>query len=592
MYQPRYTNLVTLFREACNRYGDTPAFGTREHDGWRWTTYREFAALVGRARAGLAALGIGPGDRVAVISRNRLEWAVCAYASFTRGAAYVPMYEAQLDRDWQYILGDSGAKLCFVSGDAVEQRVRALLGDLPGLQHVVDFDAESYRELLGSRSDREVEAALVQPDDGDLATLTYTSGTTGRPKGVRLTHANLAANASGLAEVAPVGRGERSLAFLPWAHVFGGNVELSTMLAIGGTLAICGSVDMLLDYLREVKPTMMFGVPRIWNHLYERVTNQLASKPRFVQQIIASGLRGKSKQKRGEPLALFEQTAIPIAEKLVFSKIKQGLGGKLRFAFSGAAALLPEVAEFIDNIGIEVYEGYGLTETSGCTTANLPGARKIGSVGRPLPGVEVRIDRNVPGAKGDEGEIIVYGTGVMAGYHNNPETTRATLTPDGGLRTGDLGRIDEDGYLYITGRIKEIYKLANGKYVAPVPLEEKLQLSPCITHCVLYGADQAYNVALIIPNGVELQRWARANSLPTQPEALLAHPRTRELIRAEIDAHSGDFKSYELVRDFILSDEAMTPQNDLLTPTLKFKRRNVYAKYESQLKALYKSAAA
>jgi long-chain acyl-CoA synthetase len=502
----------------------------------------------------------------------------------------VPMYEAQLDRDWQYILSDSGSKVCFVAGEGVAKRIRALQADLPDLQHVIDFENAGYRELLerGAAS----PAQATQPADSDVAMLIYTSGTTGKPKGVRLTHKNLAANVSGLMEVAPVSRGDRSLAFLPWAHVFGGSVELNTVLAIGGTLAICDNTDKLLGYLPEVKPTMMFAVPRIWNRIYDGVRKQVAGRPKVIRDIFEAALQGKGKQKRGEPLSLFERVAVPIAERLIFSKIRERFGGQLRFAFSGAAALSFEVAEFIDNLGIKVFEGYGMTETSGSTTANSPGAFKLGSVGKPIPGVEIRLDKDVAGAQGDEGEIVIYGSGVMAGYHNHPEATKDTMTEDGGLRSGDLGRIDQDGFLFITGRVKELYKLENGKYVAPAPLEEKLQLSAYIAQALVYGSDQPHNVALIVPDMAALKSWAEANGLTTDSAALLAHPHTRDLFRKEIDAHSRDFKGFEAIHDFVLSAEEMTTANDMLTPTLKLKRRNVNAKYEAQLKALYKGVAA
>jgi long-chain acyl-CoA synthetase len=409
---------------------------------------------------------------------------------------------------------------------------------------------------------------------------------------VRLTHFNQAANVSGLAEVAPVKEGDRSLAFLPWAHVFGGSVELNTVLAIGGTLAICDNTDRLLEYLPEVKPTMMFAVPRIWNRIYDGVRKQVAGRPKVIQQMFEAGLRGRSKQKRGEALALGEKVALPLAGKLIFSKIVERFGGELRFAFSGAAALSAEVGEFVDNLGIQVYEGYGMTESSGGTTANLPGACKLGSVGKPIPGVQVKLDQHAEGAQPGEGEIIIYGTGVMAGYQNEPEATRETMTEDGGLRSGDLGRIDSEGFLFITGRVKELYKLANGKYVAPAPLEEKLQLSAYISQCVVYGTDQPHNVALIVPDMAALRAWAESGGVPTETNALLADPRTRELIRKEIDLHSRDFKGFEAIHDFVLSSEEMTTQNDMLTPTLKLKRRNVLTRYEGQLKALYKVAAA
>jgi long-chain acyl-CoA synthetase len=592
-YQARFNTLFELFETSTEAFAERPLFGTRGDDGWGWTSYREFAQAVSRARAGLMALGIAPGDRVAVISNNRLEWAVCAYATYTLGAVYVPMYEAQLDRDWRYILRDSGAKLCLVANQTIARRIEALGPELPALQRVIDFQSDNYRELMMGQD--QAKASSHVPGRDDLATLIYTSGTTGEPKGVRLTHYNLAANASALIEIGTASPGDRSLAFLPWSHCFGGCAEINTVLGVGGSTGICDNTDKLLAYLPEVQPTMLFAVPRIWNRVYDAVHKQVAAKPKPIQKLFHAGLRAKNRQRNGKRLAIDERIALSLADKLIFSKVVARFGGKLRFAFSAAAALAPEVAEFIDSLGIEVYEGYGLTENSAGTTANWPGSRRIGSVGKPIPGVEIKLDKSASTQDGEgsgDGEIIVYGSGVMAGYHNQPEATAQCMTADGGLRTGDLGRVDADGYVYITGRVKELYKLQNGKYVAPAPLEEQLQLSPYIAQCVVYGSNLPSNVALIIPDMQALTAWAQTEGLPSDAASLLAQPRTRELIRAEIDRHSRGFKGYERISDFLLSAEEMTTGNDLLTPTLKVKRRNVMTRYGVQLRALYAGAAA
>ena len=581
-YKPRYTNLVELFRIATQKHAGKPLFGTRGSSGWHWTSYAEFARMVDSARAALASMGVERGDRVAIIANNRLEWAVCAYGTYTRAAIYVPMYEAQLDKDWHFILQDSGAKVCFVAGDAVERRVKALQADLPALEQVINLDGPRYAQLL----DATAAIPSTAPADDDVAKVIYTSGTTGTPKGVCLTHRNLAANVSGVLEVAPVREGDRSLAFLPWAHVFGGAIELNALIALGGTIAICGQTDKLIEYLPEVQPTMLFAVPRIWNKIYDGVQKQVSGRPKAIQALFHAGLRAKHKLKRGQTPTLGERLALPLAEKLIFSKVVARFGGKLRFAFSGAAALSREVAEFIDDLGIQVYEGYGMTESSGASTANAPECR-IGSVGKPIPGVSIKLDPNAVGVGEGEGEVLIYGTGVMKGYYNNPQATSEALTADGGLRSGDLGRFDADGFLYITGRVKELYKLENGRYVAPAPLEEQLQLSPYISQTLIYGSDRPHNVALIVPEMSALQSWAQSNGVPSDPQALIAHPRTRELIRNEIESYSREFKGYEAIRSFLLSTEEMTTQNDMLTPTLKIKRRNVVAKYGPQLDALY-----
>ncbi len=588
-FTPRYTNLVVLLDDAVKKFGPKPLFGTRKANGWEWTTYSAFSAMVDDARAGLTALGVKRGERVAVISNNRLEWAVCAYGAFSGGAVYVPMYEAMLDKDWQYILRDSGAKVCLCASAAIAGRVRAMQHELPELRQIIDFQDGSYAKMLAQGHAAPV--AKTPAGDRELAMFIYTSGTTGNPKGVELSHYNLAGDTSAVMAVTPLAGEERSLAFLPWAHVFGGCVELNSLIAYGGSLAICDNTDKLIDYLSETQPTVLFAVPRIWNRIYDGVQKQIAGKPAIIQRLFHAGMRARSKLNKGQTPSLTEKLALAVAEKLIFEKIRAKFGGKLRFAFSGAAALSRDVAEFIDNLGITVFEGYGLTESTGCTTANTPEGRRMGSVGKPIPGVEVKLDMNAVGAGEGEGEIIIYGVGVMTGYHNLPEDTKQTLTPDGGLRTGDLGYIDADGYLFITGRVKELYKLSNGKYVAPAALEEKLQLSPFIAQVFVYGSDKPHNVALIIPDMAALAAFADTHGLPKDESQLLREPRVIELLKRELEGLSREFKGFEAVRDFVLSAEQLSTQNDMLTPTLKIKRRNVLKKYGPELDALYRGGA-
>jgi long-chain acyl-CoA synthetase len=376
---------------------------------------------------------------------------------------------------------------------------------------------------------------------------------------------------------------------LPWAHVFGGCVEVAVLIGYGGAIAICDNTERLIDYLAEVKPTALFAVPRIWNRIYEGVNKQIAARPAPVQKILRLGLKARARSTKGASLSLAERAALLVTNALLVRKIQARLGGRVRFAVSGAAALAGEVAEFIDSLGIVVLEGYGLTETTGGATGSKPHERRPGSVGKALPGFTVTLDPNVTGAGPGEGEIIIHGGGVMHGYHNLPEETARSFTPDGGLRSGDIGRFDEDGFLYITGRVKELYKLSNGKYVAPAALEEKLQLSPYISQACVYGNDQPHNTAVIIVDIPTLQHWAKDHHVSNDnAQALLGEPRVRELIRNELDEYGRNFKNFERVRDFVLDSEPFSTQNDLLTPTLKLKRRNVLNKYRSQLDALYR----
>jgi long-chain acyl-CoA synthetase len=600
-YQPRYSNVVSLLQSAVERFPQRLLFGTRGNAGWHFITYTEFAEQVAAMRGGLARLGLVPGDRIAVISDNRLEWAVGSFAAFSYGAIYVPMYQAQSDSDYRYILKDSGAKLCFCANPKIGARVRALSPELADLKHIIEFDSVEYRELL-TQGRANPQPAQV-PADRDLAIYIYTSGTTGKPKGVELTHYNLGATASAIIEVAPLEEKleERTLAFLPWAHVFGGCIEVAVLIGYGGSIAICDSTDKLIDYLSEVKPTALFAVPRIWNRVYENVNKQIEARPKPIQKLLRLGLSARGRNARGEKLSWAERAALLVTNALLVRKIQQRLGGRVRFAVSGAAALSPEVADFIDNLGIVVLEGYGLTETTGGATASKPHMRRLGSVGMPLPGTTITLEPNVPGAGPGEGEIVIHGAGVMRGYHNLPDATEQSFTADGGLRTGDIGRFDSDGYLFITGRVKELYKLSNGKYVAPVTLEEKLQLSPFIAQVCVYGTDKPYNTAIIVPDMPALESWAEAHGVAVKPAnsnaanggntRLLQEPRVRELIRQELDRFSREFKGYEQIRDFVLESELFSTSNDLLTPSLKLKRRNVMSKYQAQLDALYRSNA-
>lgn len=589
-FKPSFTNLVTMLENSIRTHGARPVFGVRKESGWVWITYKEFGERVDQLRAGIASLGVTRGDKIACISNNRLEWVVGQFASFGLGTTWVPMYEQQLDKEWEYILKDCGAKMAFVANATIRDRVEKLKASLPTLQHVVMFDGtgdKTYAGLMDAGAKKPVPS--LQPSDEEVATFIYTSGTTGNPKGVRLSHHNLAANVCSVMSVFPLNEEDRSLAFLPWAHVAGGSSELHSILAKGSSTGICEKVESILPSLPEVQPTFLLAVPRIWNRIYDGVNKQIAGKPAFVQAIFRNGLAASAKQRRGQPLGMTDKLMLTLAKKLVFSKVVAKFGGKLKYAMSGAAALSPDVAEFIDTLGVKVYEGYGLTETSSAITTNTPDFQRIGSVGKALPGSRIVLDKSV-GSDGVQGEIIVYGHAVMKGYHNQPDETKATMTDDGGLRTGDLGRFDDDGFLFITGRVKEIYKLENGKYVAPAPIEEKITLSPYIVQTMVHGMNKPHNVALVVPDFSSLEPWAAEQGITGSREQLCENPKVRELIAGEIDKNLTDpktNKSFEKIRDFILVPEEFSVANDMLTPTLKMKRRNVVKKFGAALDALY-----
>lgn len=587
-FSPRYGDLVTMFRDSVTRHAERPLYGVRTDSGWTWTTYREAGELVDTFRGALAKLGVARGDRIACVSNNRLEWVIAYYAAQSLGATWVPMYENQHDKEVAYILADSGAKVCLVGSSRAEATVSAHRAELPGLLHIVGFTDEGeggfWKRLEAARSS---PVAPITPDGGDICCLIYTSGTTGKPKGVCLTHRNLASNVQSVQLIIPFVADDRSVSFLPWAHVFGGNIELNTIMSIGASTAICEAADKLLEMVAEVRPTFLVAVPRVWNRIHNVVVRGIAEQPGPLRWMFERAMVAGARARRGARVGLVDRAALAMARRTVFARVVARFGGRLKYAVSGAAALSPEVAGFVDTLGINVYEGYGMTEASGVATANTPAARRIGSVGKPIPGVTVALDPSAPGVDVGHGEIILHGHCVMQGYFNRPDENKATLTADGGLRTGDLGRFDADGFLFITGRVKELYKLENGKYIAPAPLEEQLTLSPYVAQVMVHGADRPYNVALVVPEFGALGEWAQNQGFGGDRATLLGDPRVEKLIGDELDKQSADWKGFERVRKFALLPEEFSTANDLLTPTLKIKRRNVVKRYEARIQSLY-----
>jgi len=587
-------SLVDVLANSVKRYGPLELFGTKSGDQWRYITYAEFGKLADDMRGGLATLGVGVGDKVGIISNNRIEWAVVCYGVYGRGGVIVPMYESQLERDWEFIVRDSELKVLFVANPAILAKVKDFPSKVPSLRHLVLIGDESdgrgpgvstYGELLQKGTAQPVPAA--RPEATDVASLLYTSGTTGNPKGVVLSHGNIVSNVLAVQTNLPIADGDRSLSFLPWAHSFGHTCELHILVSIGGSTGICDSNDKIIGYLAEVKPTVLFAVPRIFNRIYGGVEKQMQSKPAPIRALFHAGLRIAAKKRQNKPVGTLESVTLALADKLVFSKVRARFGGKLKYAVSGAAALAREVADFVDGLGITVYEGYGLTETSPIVSCNVPGHRKLGSVGRPIPGVRVVIDTQVTGDPRN-GEIVVYGPNVMQGYYRNKTETDAVFTPDGGFRTGDMGYLDDDNYLYITGRIKEQYKLENGKYVVPSPLEELVKLSPFVSNVMIYGDNKPFNVAPVVANVDALKEWgARHGVNQKKTEDLLADPKVRAKIREELDRVCADFKGYERIRNFALIAEDFTLENDMLTPKLSVKRRNVLRKWQKEIDRLY-----
>jgi long-chain acyl-CoA synthetase len=593
MSTDKFTDLVDMEKKAVAEHAHRDLFGTKENGVWNWITYKQFGERVDNFRGGLAKHGIGKGDGVAIISSNRVEWAVAGYATYGLGAVYVPMYEHQLPTDWEYILKDSGAKLLITTTEAIYEKVKDWPNKVGKIEKVISMHLPASDELAFEGAEalgKENPIDTVEIDPDSISGFIYTSGTTGKPKGVLLSHDNIVSNVNAVHKIFPLEPEDCSVSFLPWAHSFGQTVELHVMLSMGCHVAFAESVPKLVDNFGEVRPTILVAVPRIFNKIYDGLQKKMNEagglKKKLFFTAIANAAYRKELAAQGKS-SWWANFKHGLFDKLVFSKVRDRFGGRLRYAFSGGAALSPAVAQFIDNVGILVYEGYGLTETSPIASCNYRGTQKIGTVGKPIPGVRVELDKSVVEGDTEDGEIIVYGPNVMKGYHNLPEETAKVMTEDGGFRTGDQGRWDKEGFLCITGRIKEQYKLENGKYVVPAPLEEQIQLSAYIVQVYIDGANMLYNIALIVPDQITVEKWCVANGVSGSYDEVLKTEKVKALFEAELANYSKPFKGYERVRQFALITEEFTPENGMLTPSLKLKRRKVLDKYTELLDSLW-----
>lgn len=593
-------NLVDLFESAVTRFGGNPLFGVKTADGkgLTWSTYRQVGQRVDDLRGGLASLGVGPGDAVGIIANNRPEWAIAALATHGRGARYVPMYEAEQIKVWQYILQDSAVKVLFVSRREILDKVRHFPDEIPTLEKIVLIEGDGPLSLTGLASiGRAAPVASVKPGPYDIATIIYTSGTTGDPKGVILSHGNFTHTAwSGYQFFPLLNERSVSISILPWAHVYGQCAELYNWFQIGGSIGFMESVATLLDDLALIRPTFILAVPRIFNKIYLALQTKMEATGGLPRRLFRMGVRAARERRelavRGRS-SLVTNLEFALANRIVFEKIRQRFGGRLEGALTGSATMNTEVAQFFFDIGIPVYDCYGLTETSPAVSMNCPQAYRLGSVGRILPRVQVEIDASVVEAGAIDGEIVVRGPNVMQGYHHQPEATRQVLSEDGAFRTGDRGRLDADGFLFITGRIKEQYKLENGKYVFPAAIEEEIKLLPLVLNAMVHGEGRPYNVCLVFPDFEVLRKVAAERGLPTTPAEMAVNPALVDHVAAEITQKlRASFGSYEIPKKFVLLTEDFTVDNGMLTQTMKLRRKAVVERYRDAIAAQYGALAA
>jgi long-chain acyl-CoA synthetase len=553
---------------------------------------------------GLEALGRQPGDSVAIVSQSRAEWVRGDFAVLSAGGITIPVYPTYPAEAVTYIVRDAEVRTLLVEDAGQLDKALAVAAQVPAVDSIVlmegalpgrrsggprTLDWQGLRDLgraARSRAGAALETRLRAGRSGDVATIVYTSGTTGSPKGVVQTHGNHLATLRMIDEVSEIREGDVHLLFLPLAHSFA-RMESFLGVSKGLTTAFAESLERLPENLREVRPQFICSVPRVFEKVYARILSGVAAAPparrRIFDWAIDVGRRvGRlSRERRPVPLGLRVQHRI--AERLVFRKLQAALGGRLRFCVSGGAPLSPEIAEFFHAAGILILEGYGLTETCPILASNQPSAYKFGTVGRAFPGVEIRI--------AEDGEILARGPNVAQGYHRKVEETAAVFQADGWFHTGDVGEVDAEGFLRITDRKKDLIKTSGGSYIAPQVIENLLKGDPFVSQVVVEGDRRPYPVALITVNPEELQKLARERGLGTRPAAeLVGHPAVQARVRGIVDAVNAHLASYSQLKRFAVLPGDFTQDGGELTPTLKIKRREVRGKYADVIESLYRPA--
>ena len=582
---------------------ERPAVLKYKQDGkWVDIGVPEFRDTVRYVSTALRTLGVGPGDRVAIVSENRPEWTMSDFAILTAAAVSVPIYPTLLGWQIEYILNDAGCVAAFASTEEQLKKLLEVRSRVPSLKHIIVFDPPAvaaagimtFRELLEKGRQEDERSGRAKFDElrnsrkaDDLATLVYTSGTTGNPKGAMLTHGNIASNVVGDCSVLPIARGWTALSLLPLSHILERTAEYS-YLYMGGCIAYAENVNKAAENMVEVKPDVFAAVPRVFEKMRARVMDVIATAPAARQKIFHWALGVAEKRlpymMEQKPLPLSLKIKAAIADKLVFRKILARLGGNVKFVLSGGAPLSSELAAFFVGAGLQIYEGYGLTETSPVISVNHPKKWRLGTVGPVLPGVEVKI--------ASDGEILSRGPHIMKGYWNKPEETAEVIDGDGWFHTGDIGEIDGDGFLKITDRKKDIIISAYGKNMAPQPLEALLKSSPYVGTPVIIGDQRKYLTALIVPNFEKLQRdAASAGVSAATPEQLVSDERVRALVQKDIDAINANLPPQEQIRRFALLPRDFTIDEDEITPSLKVKRKMIDKKYKQVIDQLYDEAA-
>jgi long-chain acyl-CoA synthetase len=569
------------------KYPKDTAIATKEGGAWKGYSTRELIDTAERLALGLMKLGVGPGDKVAIASGNRSEWCLVDQAILRIGAIGVPIYPTSSPDDYAYVLNHSESKVIFSANADIHAKAAAAQPSCPNLGHLFTFDKmEGVRHwtevmTLGDEADRPtLQRYKEQVKNDDLATIIYTSGTTGRPKGVMLTHNNILSNVVASATRFPVDSQARCISFLPLSHIYERMLMYLYMYS-GVSIHFQETLDDLGDRIREVEPDVFTAVPRLLEKIYDKIVAKGDELTGIKRKLFFWALDlGHRYEVHGR--SPWYNLQLAIARKLIFSKWQAALGGKTRIVASGSAALQPRLARVFTAAGIPIMEGYGLTESSPVISVNelANDGLRFGTVGRPIPGVQVKI--------AEDGEILAKGPNIMVGYYKDEENTRATLDADGWLHTGDIGEITAEGFLRITDRKKEIFKTSGGKYVAPQVMENKLKASRFIEQVIVIGENRKFPAALIVPEFVFLKDWCARKGIPFESrEQVIADQRVYDRIFREVEEANQGLGQWEQVKKIALLPKEFAIDTGELTPTLKLRRKPILAKYERQVEALY-----
>ncbi len=594
--------LTALYFTAIDRF-PKERVALRAKRGGRWEdfSYADVARAVESISKGLLSLGITAGDRVAILSENRPEWAFADFACLAVGAPDVPIYPTLTPKQTQYLLTDSGARALFVSTAAQFAKLTEFGAGLPALEWIIGFDpaitgprVQSLDHLMTAGQaassqwpDWRDNATHIKPDD--LATIIYTSGTTGDPKGVMLTHGNIASNIAAASSVLPVSEADEYLSLLPLSHIFERMTGHYCMFQAGVTINYAESIETVPANMAELRPTVVAAVPRLYEKIYARALETAVRRSALGRSIFfwakRVGEAAADLTLANQPIPLGLRLQRLLADRLVFRAIRARVGGRLKFFLSGGAPLSPEIAKFFYAAGLPILEGYGLTETSPVITVNTLDRIRFGTVGRAIPGVELKIAA--------DGEILTRGPHVMKGYFGKPAETAEAIDSDGWFHTGDIGEIDDDGYLKITDRKKDLIATAGGKKIAPQPIEGLLRRNPFIANAVLLGDRRKFPIALLAPNFETLEAWATSETLVWSSRAeLIGLERVVKHLEAEAMKHLRDLARFEVPKRFLIVAREFSIESGELTPKLSVRRRVVEAHYREAIEAVYLAAEA